>query len=244
MEISVIASGSNGNSCLVEDKGTSVLLDAGKSGIEIESRMNKLGKSLENVDGIVITHSHHDHISGAGVLARRFNIPLWMSKPTYEEASFKIGKAKIRLFDKNFRIKKLEIQSIPTSHSVHSCGFRIKDFGLFTDTGIITKEIEKVMPKLKAVLMESNHDVDMLLNGRYPYFLKQWILSDTGHLNNIDASNLIQNKGKNLSLALLGHLSENNNSADVVKKTFETLVKRKIEYKVCSRYEETGSWII
>ncbi|MCH8329710.1 MAG: MBL fold metallo-hydrolase, partial [Nanoarchaeota archaeon] len=92
MEISVIASGSNGNCCLVEDKGVSVLIDAGKSGIEIESRMRRLGKSLEDVDGIVITHKHNDHISGIGVLSRRFGISLYMTPEVYSEVKFRLGK--------------------------------------------------------------------------------------------------------------------------------------------------------
>ena len=145
------------------------------------------------------------------------------------KSRFKIGNAEIKQFKRNFRIKNLEIKPIQTSHNVHSNGFKINDFGIFTDTGAVTKEMKDTLPKLKSVLLESNHDIDMLINGFYPHYLKQWILSDTGHLNNIDASNLIQNKGTNLSLALLGHLSGNNNSIEVVEKTFETLVKRKIE---------------
>ena len=244
MEISVIASGSNGNCCLVEKKDAAVLVDAGKSGILIEQRMKKLGKSLENVDAIIITHSHHDHISGAGVISRRFNIPIYMSKQTFLESRFKIGNADIRQFKGSFRIKSLEIKPIPTSHNVHSTGFKINDFGIFTDTGIATKEMEKILPGLKAVLLESNHDIDMLINGFYPPYLKQWILSEKGHLNNIDASTLIQNQGKNLQLALLGHLSGNNNSPEIVRKTFEILVKRKIDSSVLSREKESGTWKI
>jgi len=96
--------------------------------------------------------------------------------------------------------------------------------------------------KLKAVFIESNHDIDMLVNGPYPAFLKQWILSDKGHLSNIDASSLIQSKGKNLSLALLGHLSGNNNTIKIAEKTFESLVKRKISFSVCSREKVSGNF--
>jgi phosphoribosyl 1,2-cyclic phosphodiesterase len=247
MEISIIASGSNGNCCLIETKNTSILIDAGKSGREIETRINRLGKSIENVNAILITHSHNDHIAGAGVLARRYNIPVYMAKGVYKDSMYKIGhinELKIFQENKNLKINNIEIKPIQTSHNVESCGFIIKNFGLFTDTGIVTKQIEKAIPKLKAVLLESNHDIDMLINGQYPVFLKNWILSDKGHLSNIDASSLIQKKGKNLSLALLAHLSENNNTPKIVKKTFELLVKRKIDYAVCSRERETGTWKI
>jgi len=100
MEISVIASGSNGNCCLVEDKDVSVLIDAGKSGSEIEGRMRILGKSLEDVDGIFITHEHSDHISGAGVLSRRFEIPVYMTKEVFSDN--KLGKFKCKLFSGSF----------------------------------------------------------------------------------------------------------------------------------------------
>ncbi|MBW2982240.1 MBL fold metallo-hydrolase [Candidatus Woesearchaeota archaeon] len=244
MEISVIASGSNGNCCLVETKNTSILIDAGKSGREIEQRAERLGKNLENVDAILITHSHHDHISGAGVLARRHNIPIYMTKEVYDEIIWKIGHADVKIFyyNKNFKINNVEIKPVLTSHNVDSCGFVIGKFGLFTDTGIVTKQMEKVIDKLKAVLLESNHDIDMLINGSYPVFLKNWILSEKGHLSNIHASTLIQEKGKNLSLALLAHLSGNNNTPEIARKTYETLVKRKIDFSVCSREKESGSW--
>lgn len=106
--------------------------------------------------------------------------------------------------------------------------------------------MKAAMPGLKCVLLESNHDIDMLIKGFYPVFLKNWILSDQGHLSNIDASSLIQEKGDSLSLALLGHLSANNNSVEMVKKTFETIVKKKknIDYNICSREKESGCWAI
>ena len=100
------------------------------------------------------------------------------------------------------------------------------------------------MPKLKAVLLESNHDIDMLINGPYPYHLKQRILSDHGHLSNIHASTLIQEKGINLSNVFLGHLSGNNNTPEVAKSTFERLVKRKLDFSVCSRNRASGHFEI
>ncbi len=245
MEISVIASGSNGNSCLVEDKGTAVLVDAGKSGIEIESRMDKLGKNISDVDAILLTHAHHDHRAGAGVLSRRYGIPVYMTKDVYSDVKYKIGKIDRKtFFNKSFKIGKLEIMPVVTSHNVSSCGFKIGKFGIFTDTGIVTSQMKDVISKLKGVLIESNHDIDMLVNGSYPAFLKNWILSSYGHLSNIDASGLIQAKGKNLSLVLLGHLSGNNNNVEVAAETFEKIVKRKISFSVCSRDDVSGGFEI
>jgi phosphoribosyl 1,2-cyclic phosphodiesterase len=239
MEISVIASGSNGNCCLIEDKTTSVLIDVGKSCKEIERRMNVLGKSLDNVDAMLITHNHHDHTHGADVISRRYNIPVYVSDESecmVPAKNFHIGKA--------FKINNTEILPVATSHNIPSCGFVIGKFGLFTDTGIVTKEMQTVLPKLKGVLLESNHDIDMVINGRYPPHLKHWILSDIGHLSNIHASMFLQEKSDNLSLALLGHLSGNNNTPEMAKIAFETLVKKKIDFHICSRDKESGSFVI
>jgi len=244
MQISVIASGSNGNCCFVEEKDTSILIDAGKSCREIEERLNRLGKSLENLNAILLTHAHTDHVSGAGIISRKYNIPIYLSKETFRETKSKIGDFERKTFNSNFNINNLNITPIKTSHIIPSNGFIINKFGLFTDTGVITKELADSIKHLKAVLIESNHDIDMLINGHYPPHLKQWILSDLGHLSNIDASNLIKEKGNHLSFILLGHLSGNNNTPEKAKETFETIVKNKLNYEVCSREKETGCWEI
>jgi len=242
MEISVIASGSNGNCCLVEEKGVSLLIDAGKSCREIESRMDKLGKSLEDVSGILITHEHSDHISGAGVLSRRFGIPVWMTNEVYSEA--RLGKFESKIFCGDFKVGSLRVKPVVTSHNVNSCGFVVGKFGYFTDTGMVTEQMKKTIPSLNSILLESNHNVEMVHNGHYPAFLKKWILSDEGHLSNETASSIIQETGKNLSFVLLGHLSENHNTPDIASETFDTIVKRKIDFSICSRDKESGSWKI
>jgi len=236
MEISVVASGSNGNCCLVESKKGSLLIDVGKSCKEIEYRLNNLGKNLENVDGILMTHAHIDHTLGIGPISRKYNIPVYVKKGVY------VDNVELKHFKGNFKIKDLVIKPIKTSHDVPSTGFIINNFGLFTDTGIVTNEMKDGIKKIKGMLLESNHDIDMLLNGRYPAFLKQRILSDNGHLSNIGASSFIEEKGKNLNFVLLGHLSGNNNTPEITKKTFETLVKRKIDFGICSREKESGTW--
>ena len=246
MEVSVIASGSNGNCCLIQKKDVSILIDAGKSGRELEQRMDRLGKSVENIDAIVLTHSHQDHVTGAGVLSRRYGIPVYMTKEVYNHVIGRIGDVDMKFFpaNKQFKIKGLSIRPIRTSHSVSSSGFVIDKFGLFTDTGVVTQEMEDAITKLKCVLIESNHDMDMLINGPYPNYLKKWILSDEGHLSNVVASSLIESKGKNLNLALLAHLSGNNNTAELAKRTFEILVNKKVDFVVCSRERESGNFII
>ena len=243
MNFSVIASGSNGNCCLVEDKGTSVLVDAGKSGREIARRMDILGKNLEDVKAILVTHRHSDHVQGAGVLSRRFNIPVYMAKETSKDVMLGAFDGKVFDAGKGFKIGNMKIKPIMTSHNVSSCGFVFNNrFAIMTDTGTVTKQMKDAMKKVEAVLLESNHDIDMVITGKYPAFLKQWILSDEGHLSNIAASSMIQNDADNLNLAVLGHLSGNNNTPEMALRTFETLVKKKLEVCVADRDRETGNF--
>lgn len=245
MEISVIASGSNGNCTLVEHNGTSVLIDAGKSCKEIESRMNQIGKSLENVDALLLTHAHIDHYQSIGVISRKYNLPAFMTKETYKQCSSYIGGVISKNFSvgKEFKIGKIDINPINTSHDVPSCGFVIGKFGLFTDTGTITPHMSDAMKGLKGVLLESNHDIDLLLKGRYPFFLKQRILSDNGHLSNIHASTFVNEHASNLDWVLLGHLSGNNNTPEKASETFESLVSTsRLDYEVLSRNALSGTW--
>jgi len=244
MEISVIASGSNGNSCLVEEKKASVLIDTGKSAREIEHRLSNLGKSLENIDAILLTHSHIDHVGSAAVIARRHKVPVYMLNETYKEIGSAFSKLEVKKFSSSskFRINGLAIMPVETSHNVPSCGFVIGNFAVFTDTGKITKGMRAAMPKLQGVLLESNYDVDMLINGPYPQFLKQRITSGYGHLNNICASQFVEEFGGNLLFALLGHLSAINNTPKAASAAFESIVKKKVDYSICSRERETGVW--
>ena len=177
MEITVVASGSNGNSILVESKNTSLLFDAGKSGKEIEARLAQYDKSMDNVDAILTTHEHRDHIASVGVLSRRYNIPVYLTQGTYTSAKHIIGnlfERKTFSIAKPFTINDLTIKPIKTSHDAHDpCGFRIKEksksFGIVTDTGFITEEVRDAVKRLNGIMLESNHDIDMLLNGPYPY---------------------------------------------------------------------------
>ena len=167
-----------------------------------------------------------------------------MLDETYKEVEQQFYGVDVKKFNLNSKlcISGLDIKPVATSHDVPSCGFAVGDFGIFTDTGKVTKEMKCTLPKLRGVLLESNHDIDMLINGPYPPYLKQRIISDRGHLNNICASQLVEELGGSLSFALLGHLSGTNNTPKVASSTFETIVKKKVDYEVCSREKETGVW--
>jgi phosphoribosyl 1,2-cyclic phosphodiesterase len=246
MDISIVASGSNGNCCLVEQAGTKIMIDAGLSAREIESRLNRLGTSLEDLDALLITHSHSDHVRGAGIISRRYAVPVYMMKETTRQIGTRLGDFYPKQFSlgQDFLLNGISVRPISTSHSVASCGFVIGKFGIFTDTGIATPQMIKVLPKLECALIESNHNPEMVENGPYPPFLKKWILSDIGHLSNSDASSFIQANGENLCQVFLGHLSANNNTPEKAAEEYESIVKKKISYKICSRDGPTCRWEI
>ena len=241
MEISIIASGSNGNCCHLQSCGVSVLFDAGMSYAETAGRMALLGKEIREVDGIVLSHAHGDHYQGIGPIARRFAIPVYVREEVYAACRRKLGPLDVRHFDGTFRIKDLAITPIETSHDVTSCGFVVGRFGMFTDTGCVTSQMKEVIRELDAVLLESNYDEAMLMNGPYPRLLKERILSERGHLSNDDASDFICRHGSHLSMVFLAHLSERNNTAEKVRDAFDALNAGR-PYVVCSRSRQTGSY--
>jgi phosphoribosyl 1,2-cyclic phosphodiesterase len=243
MELSIIASGSNGNCYLVQAEGASVLFDAGKSFRETADRMAALGKDIQDLDGIVLSHAHGDHYQGIGPIARRLHIPVYLREEVYAACRQKIGPVTVRHFDAGFRIKDLEITPVETSHDIASCGFVIGRLGIFTDTGRVTSQMKEIIADLDALLLESNYDEEMLLNGPYPRHLKERIISERGHLSNDDASDFISRHGRHLSRVFLAHLSEKNNSAERVRETFES-VNAESPYVVCSRFKETGTYRI
>jgi phosphoribosyl 1,2-cyclic phosphodiesterase len=243
MELSIIASGSNGNCYLLQSDGVSVLFDAGKSFSETAGRMAALGKAIEEVDGIVLSHAHGDHYQGIGPIARRLRIPVYVREEVYTACRRRLGPVDVRHFDAGFRIKDLEITPVETSHDITSCGFVVGRFGIFTDTGCVTTQMKDIIQDLDVLLLESNYDEEMLMNGPYPRHLKERIVSERGHLSNDDASDFVSRHGRHLSLVFLAHLSEKNNSAEKVRETFES-INADLPYVVCSRFRETGSYRI
>jgi len=125
----------------LEKDDTTIMIDAGKSGKELTKRAKNLGKDLNDLNAILVTHSHSDHTQSIGVLSRKFNIPIFMKEQTYFEVRKHIGQAKVIPFTDNIMVKDIFIESVETSHDVASCGFQIDDFALFTDTGLITDDM-------------------------------------------------------------------------------------------------------
>jgi phosphoribosyl 1,2-cyclic phosphodiesterase len=215
-------SGSSGNSLFVSCRQTKLLIDAGMSGIKIQNAMKTIEEDPKSLKGILVTHEHRDHIHGIGVLSRRFDLPVYATQKTWEamdECLGKISEGNRKTFDpgKDLVIEELQISPFKTSHdAAQSCGFVIDDgikrIGIATDTGVVTDDMLLALKGCSLSVVESNHALGMLEAGAYPFYLKQRIKSEYGHLSNEVAGNLVktlvENGGQTIVLA---HLSQENN---------------------------------
>lgn len=237
MRIVSLASGSSGNCTLIVSEHTRLLIDAGLSQRQILQRLEKVLGLLPRIDAILVTHEHTDHTSGLGRVARALGSPLYASERTAPLLEPLLrGKEQLYPFKpgKSFRIGDLSVEPFLVPHdAVEPCGFFIEEESLFaglnkrvavaTDLGIVTEEITEYLKRCDLVMLESNHDVEMLLNGSYPEDLKQRILSETGHLSNDDAGQTLQDLAQygRLRTAVLMHLSKNNNRPRLALQTVQ-----------------------
>lgn len=231
MKFCPLFSGSSGNSILIASDEARILIDAGLPGKKIDEALKSIGENPQDLNGIFITHEHSDHIKGVGVLSRKFDIPIYACDQTWVAMESSIGKIKehnIKVMDRRstVEINDLSIKSFniphdaaaPDGYTVYSKG---KQASVATDFGTFTQEIYDSIKDSEVILLESNHDVNMLKYGPYPYSLKRRILSEIGHLSNEDCGSAIVNIVKN-SLGkkiVLGHLSNTNNHPDLAYQT-------------------------
>jgi len=220
-----IASGSDGNSVYVGNGDTHILIDAGLSGKRIKEGLeNAVGIGCEELDGIFITHEHTDHIQGAGVISRRYGTPLYATKKTWEciERRGLIGKVDkskkhIIYSGEDFALKTIAVEPFDIPHdAAQPVGYCVysedKKITIATDIGCVTDNIREKMFGSDLILLESNHDLEMLKNGSYPAVLKKRIMSDRGHLSNRGAGELLADIiCPKLKYVFLGHLSAENN---------------------------------
>jgi phosphoribosyl 1,2-cyclic phosphodiesterase len=214
-----LASGSKGNSLFVSCRNSSVLIDAGLSGIEIERRLKSVNINPESLTAILITHEHSDHVKGAGILSRRFDIPVYITQKTYQAAR-NLGKIEhLHFFEcgSPFEIDQILVSPFSVSHDAEDpAGLTLehkgRKIGIATDLGIVTNLVKEYLKNSNILYLEANHDPKMLINGSYPWHLKQRIKSRIGHLSNIDAKTLVSElKTDHLKHVILAHLSEENN---------------------------------
>ena len=224
MRICSIASGSSGNCVYIGSESTHLLIDCGVSGKKIEQGLNGIGLKPDDIDAVLVTHEHADHIKGLGVISRRYALPLYTSAKTFQAVLDTPGTGRIdeKLLhaicaDRTFSIGDLQISPFRISHdAADPMGFRIrcgkKSAAVATDMGTYDSYIVEKLLGLDTILIESNHDVNMLEVGRYPYPLKQRILGDRGHLSNESAGALLNEiLHDHMKHIILGHLSAENN---------------------------------
>ena len=228
MQFSVLASGSSGNALFLENGEQSFLVDAGLSCKQMVKLIEQIDRDPNKINGIFVTHEHSDHIKGIGVMARKYKLPIYANEKTWRAMEHSIGDVPI---DQKFTFDmetvktfgNLEVESFGVSHDAAEPMFYIfrsggKKLVIITDTGYVSDRMKKLIADADVYIFESNHDVQMLQMSRYPWSVKQRILSDVGHVSNEDeAFAMGEVIGNNTSQIYLAHLSRDNNMKDLAR---------------------------
>jgi phosphoribosyl 1,2-cyclic phosphodiesterase len=224
MEVHVLASGSDGNCTVVVYEDHAVMVDAGLSGKRITELMNMNGLDRSLIKSLLITHEHSDHVSGAGIMARKLDVPVMCNEKTFTSCDLgRVTYSKITTME-TFMSGPLMITPLPTSHNASEPNaFLISADGrkvlIATDTGKMTKEVESELRETDLAILESNYDKHMLATGPYPLMLKRLVGSDIGHLSNIDCAESLKRTMNEKRKIFLAHLSRNNNTPDTARET-------------------------
>ena len=232
MRICVLSSGSKGNSCYVETENTKILIDIGTTTTYVVNELDKLGVKPKEIDAILITHAHVDHIAGLKTFIKKYDPVIYVTEKLLGILEEQVGSFRYELYiDKQAIINDLVINTIKTSHDAgEQMGFIIKNNNksmvYITDTGYINSKYFEKLSNKNLYVLESNHDVLMLKNGPYPYFLQQRVVGDKGHLSNEQASSyLCKFIGDNTKTIVLAHLSEKNNTEEKALETLNNSLK-------------------
>lgn len=236
MLVSVLASSSKCNVTYIESSQTKILIDAGLSGKKIEKGLATINRKMSDINYLFVTHEHSDHIRGVGVLARRYpQLLIYANLKTFQMMKSKIGIIPPEQFvdfepGTTTTIGDVDVESFGVSHDAICPQFyqfhcNNKSFALLTDTGYVSDKIKYKIRNANMYLLESNHDVEMLRSGMYPWNLKQRILSDQGHLSNDESGEALSDLiGLNTKKIFLGHLSQENNLKSLAKLTVSNIL--------------------
>ena len=260
MLFSPLASGSSGNATFVEAGGLRFLIDGGLSCRRLCQLLCAIEINPATIDGIFITHEQTDHIAGVPVFSKKYNVPVYLNEETYlamEEKGYPIQPQNLRIIrpDLPFYVKSVRIHPFSTPHdAVRSMGYVLScdqgRCGVMTDIGHVTDGMLDLLADCDILLLESNHDVDMLKSGPYPFHLKRRILSKTGHLSNDDCGlALIKLFGRGVRNVILGHLSKENNTPELALVTVRSILEENglleaMHVEVAKRDEPTGVFVI
>lgn len=230
MRFSILASGSTGNAIYIETEKVRLLIDAGLSGKQMVALLDQIGVKPESLDALLLTHEHLDHVKGLGVMARRYELPVYTNEATWQSLPKTVGEIDesqkhVLATGTAMTFADLEVETFGTSHdAAEPMGFcfyhRKAKLSLMTDLGYVSDKIKVQVRESDVIICESNHDIEMLRMGRYPWNVKRRILSDVGHLSNEDAGDalldIIDSRCKDVYLA---HLSRDNNMIDLARMT-------------------------
>ena len=231
MKISVLASGSKGNSTYIETKESKILVDIGMTCLYIETKLKKLDVNPKDIDAIILTHTHVDHINGLKVFTKKYDTKVYLTDKMLKDIKEIFDIENYELIKEDFSIKDLNIEVFKTSHDASDSNGYIfneldKSLVYITDTGYLNRKYKEKLSNKNIYIMESNHDIKMLQNGKYPYHLKQRILSDRGHLSNeMSSKYLSEFIGNNTKNIILIHLSHENNDPDIALNTLKNKLK-------------------
>lgn len=247
MKYAAIASGSNGNSYYVAQDDDIVLIDVGINAKHMELRMARLGIDPSRVKAIFITHEHTDHVKGLSVFSKRYQIPVYITKGSYEGTKLCMPEHLIHFIktDERVRIGGLEVIGIPKYHDAKEpCSFVVTNgkinISILTDLGRGCDNVNHVVHHSDVLLLESNYDEEMLRSGRYSFFLKNRITSGWGHISNTEALDAFVNfRSARLKHLILGHLSGENNTVELVRDLFEPYCQD-VRFSIATRDQETA----
>ena len=225
MRFSSIGSGSAGNGLVVEQGSTKLLLDCGFGLRDAEQRLARINITPNQLTGILITHEHEDHAGGVFKLARKYRTPVWLTHGTLKmiEKILPAEPLDLRIIDSHskFKINEIEVTPFPVPHDArepvqYTFSNGNKKLGVLTDTGCTTPYIQEMLSGCDGLVLECNHDIDMLMNGIYPMSLKQRVSGRLGHLDNTSAANILsQLDNRQLKHIIAAHLSEKNNKPEL-----------------------------
>ena len=244
MKVLILGSGSKGNSTFLITNTKKILIDVGFSYSKTKMILEKYNYQLADIDFILLTHNHKDHIIGLASLVKKEKKFVYIPKGMFKEIN-KIVDADylVPISEEEIIIEKLHIRFLHTSHdAISSVGFLIEEDNnsliYMTDTGYISKKNLKYMYDKNLYILESNHDPKLLMEGPYPYVLKQRVVSDTGHLSNEMTGNYLKDLiGENTKEIVLAHLSETNNKEELAIDTVSSIIENKVEV-IAARQEE------
>jgi phosphoribosyl 1,2-cyclic phosphodiesterase len=253
MKISILGSGSGGNSTFVESDGTKILIDAGFSCKKIEEKLCCINENLCDIDALLITHEHADHISGAGIISRKYNIPIYITRESYHAGMAKIGdinSENLKFIDNSFILNdNIKATPFDVMHDAErTIGFRLtslsgKNITISTDIGYVNNIVREAFRNTDVMVIESNYDYNMLMNCSYPFDLKARIKSRNGHLSNSSAAKFIAEMyTSNLKKVFLAHVSKDSNTYKMAKETIaDELIQNKIklEFEVALQDKNT-----